>query len=59
MFNDEMEYKAYIKGMDDYIEKLKTMESLNPNEARQKAKESLIRSGILEQDGTPKRQICN
>ena len=45
MFENEKEYKSYIRGMDQYIEKLKKMRKDNPGQAKQKALESLVESG--------------
>ena len=49
------QHTKYIKEMQDYIQSLKKMEE---SAARMKAKESLIRSGVLKKDGTAKKQIC-
>lgn len=50
------EHHQYIQGMDDYINSLKQM----PKEkAVAEAKKSLIRSGVLTSQGTPKKHICN
>ena len=46
MFENEKEYKSYIRGMDQYIEKLKKMRKDNPGQAKQKALESLVESGV-------------
>mgnify|MGYP000153715467 FL=1 len=61
MFENQNErtYKAYIEGIDDYIEHLEKMNKVNPEAARKEAMESLIRSGILNSDGKPKKQICD
>lgn len=56
MFENEKAYKAYIDGMDQYIEKLKKE---NPERAREKARESLVESGVFNSDGTPKKNICD
>ena len=37
MFENEKEYKSYIRGMDQYIEKLKKMRKDNLGQAKQKA----------------------
>lgn len=57
--NDTKLYKAYINDIDDYIENLKELKNTNPDLARQKAKDSLIRSGILDSNGKPKERICD
>ena len=44
MFENEKAYKAYIDGMDQYIENLKKMKKENPERAREKARESLVES---------------
>lgn len=61
MFGNQNEktYKAYIEGIDDYIEQLEKMNKVNPEAARKEAMESLIRSGVLNSDGKPKKQICD
>lgn len=61
MFGNQNEktYKAYIEGIDDYIEQLEKMNKVNPEAARKEAMESLIRSGVLNSDGKPKNQICD
>lgn len=51
-------YKAYLEGMDRYIEELEAMESIDPVKAKKEAKNSLIRSGVLDKKGNPKKQIC-
>ena len=58
MFDNEKEYKAYIDGMDQYIEALKKLRENDPEKAKRQARESLINSGIFNSDGTPKEQIC-
>ena len=42
-----------------YIEKLKKMRKDNPGQAKQKALESLVESGVFNDDGTPKKKICD
>lgn len=59
MFENEKEYISYIQGMDRYIEKLKKMRKDNPGKAKEKALESLIESGVFNDDGTPKKKICD
>lgn len=59
MFENEKQYKAYIDGMDQYIENLKKMRTKNPEQARKDAIENLIESGIFNPNGTPKKKICN
>lgn len=49
----------YIAGMEEYIQDLKNLGKSDPEEARRQAKESLIRSGILNEDGSLKEHICN
>ena len=58
-FENEKEYKSYIRGMDQYIEKLKKMRKDNPGQAKRKALESLVESGVFNDDGTPKKKICD
>ena len=59
MFENEKAYKAYIDGMDQYIKNLKKMKKENPERAREKARESLVESGVFNSDGTPKKNICD
>lgn len=54
--NSDTQYKSYISGMDQYIEQLKYME---PEKAKEKAKESLIRSGIMDENGKLRKHICD
>ena len=49
------QHTKYIKEMQDYIQSFKKMDE---NNAKIKARESLIRSGVLKKDGTAKKQIC-
>ena len=49
----------YIKGMDDYIKEFEKLKKENPQEAKIRAKESLIESGVLDEEGNPKKQICD
>ncbi len=49
------QHTNYIKEMQDYIQSFKKMDE---SAAKLKAKESLIRSGVLKKDGTAKKQIC-
>lgn len=51
----EKEYKKYISDMDKYIHDFKNLE---PEEAEKSARESLIKSGLLNADGTQKKKIC-
>ena len=61
--NDEiMKMAAYnrqhnknIQEMQDYIESFKQLEGVK---AKRVAKESLIRSGVLNKNGTVKKKIC-
>ena len=51
-------YLDRCAAMDKYIDDLKTEALKNPVKAKEKAIQSLIRSGILNADGTPKERIC-
>ena len=51
--------KEYLTGIDNYLQDLKDLEKTNPEEARKRARESLIRSGVLDKDGNVKEHICN
>lgn len=52
----DKQYKSYLNDMDEYIQKLKT---LTPDNAKEEAKESLMRSGIMNKKGQMKRHICD
>lgn len=54
-----MDYLSYIQGMDAYIKWLKILKQENPKRAKQIARKSLIDSGVLSKDGTPKKNICD
>ncbi|BEG59059.1 hypothetical protein G4926_12040 [Anaerostipes hadrus] len=58
-FEIDINYKSYIKGMDDYIKEFEKLKKENPQEAKIRAKESLIESGVLDEEGNPKKQICD
>ena len=58
-FEIDINYKSYIKGMDDYIKEFEKLKKENPQEAIIRAKESLIESGVLDEEGNPKKQICD
>lgn len=45
-----------IRGMDEYIEYLK---SLPPEQARKDARQTLIKTGVLDEDGNPKENIVS
>ena len=47
------------KEMAKYIEELKHLYEINPELARERSKESLIASGVLDKDGTPKENIVD
>lgn len=55
----EQEYQNYLSEMDLYIEKLKEDARKDPAGAKERAKQSLISSGILHSDGTQKEHICD
>ncbi|MCH5341139.1 MAG: hypothetical protein J1E01_06715 [Acetatifactor sp.] len=50
------QHEKNMREMDEYINSFK---KLDRAEAEKKAKESLIRSGVLNKDGTVKERICN
>ncbi len=54
-----MNFQSYLKSMDDRIDKLKAEIKANPCESKEKAKQSLIASGVFNEDGTPKSRICD
>lgn len=47
-------HEEYIKGMQDYIAQLRTMDK---EEAKKIAKENLIKAGVLDENGNPKENI--
>ena len=49
------QHNENIEEMKNYISSFKKMEK---RQAEKRARESLIRSGVLNQDGTTKKQIC-
>lgn len=55
---NEMNYTSYITALDNYIESLKRKKENNPETAKAEAIDSLIKSGLFNEDGTPKTQIC-
>lgn len=58
MFDNEKTYKAYIEGMDQYIQELVARKKNDPKRAKEKAENSLRRSGILNSKGDIKSRIC-
>lgn len=52
MYTNEMTVEEYVQGMKEYAEKIKKQDP-------EITKKSLIRIGVLNADGTPKKQICN
>ncbi len=44
--------------LDKYIDDLKAEALENPIKAKERAIQSLIKSGVLNADGTPKERIC-
>lgn len=48
-----------LENMDKYIESLKTIRKENPESAKEMAVQSLIESGVFNEDGTPKENIVN
>ncbi|MDY4206782.1 MAG: hypothetical protein SOX85_04675 [Lachnospiraceae bacterium] len=55
---NEINYKDYIAGLDEYISDLVALEEENPERAREKSIESLIKTGVLDAQGNVKKQIC-
>lgn len=51
-------YLDKYAAMDKYIDDLKAEILENPVKAKEKAIQSLIRSGVFNADGTPKERIC-
>lgn len=49
----------YVEAMKEYIEKLRKQQTESPEEARNDAREALIRTGVLEADGSPKKSIVS
>ena len=58
-FDIDINYKSYIKGMDDYIKEFEKLKKEISQEAKIRVKESLIESGVLDDEGNPKKQICD
>lgn len=54
MINQEM-----LDGMDRYIENLKTIQKENPELTKEMAVQSLIESGVFNEDGAPKENIVD
>ena len=48
-----------LNGMDRYIENLKAIRKENPDLAKEMAVQSLIESGVFNEDGTPKENIVD
>lgn len=48
-----------LDNMDKYIESLKTIRKENPELAKEMAVQSLIESGLFNEDGTPKENIVD
>ena len=48
----EKNMEAYLAGMQKYLEKIQKMD-------KEESKKLLIRGGVLDQNGNPKKQICN
>ena len=44
--------EAYLAGMQKYLEKVQKMD-------KEQSRQLLIRGGVLDQNGNPKKQICN
>lgn len=51
--------KEYIQEMKSYIDHLKQKYDNSPENAAIEAKEALIRTGVLESDGSPKKSIVS
>jgi hypothetical protein len=47
-------HEEYIRGMQEYIEKLRTMDR---EEAKKVSKEALIKAGVLDENGNAKENI--
>lgn len=45
--------------MDTHVKKFKLLKKQNPKRAKELARKSLIESGVLNKDGTPKKNICD
>lgn len=58
MFENEKMYKEYIDGMDRYIHDLNELKKVDLEEAKEQARKSLQRSGILNNKGRIKSNIC-
>lgn len=52
----QITHEELIRGMDEYI---KYLESLPPEQAREYARKVLIETGVLNKDGSPKKNIVS
>lgn len=52
----QITHEELIRGMDEYIQYFK---SLPPEQAREEARQTLIRTGVLDKDGNPKENIVS
>lgn len=50
--------KQHKKNMQEMNQYINSLEKLNKTEAVKEARESLIRSGVLNKNGTIKKKIC-
>ncbi len=47
----------YLEGMQRWLKAFELLIQKNPEKARREARRSLIQTGVLNRDGTPKKQI--
>lgn len=48
----EVKIEAYVADMQEYLEKVQKMD-------KEESRQLLIRGGVLDKNGNPKKQICN
>lgn len=54
-----LSYSQMALELNKSLERFEALRRTDPDEAEKTAKESLIRSGVLNPDGNPKEQIVN
>ncbi len=51
--------EKYLKDMRNYVSALKRKKSASDNKVCEEAKDALIRTGVLNKNGRPKKKIVN
>lgn len=54
-----IENNQYIKEMAKYVKKMETMQKDSPEEAKLEARKALIKTGVINRNGTAKRKIVS